>query len=118
MNDKSMDRAVIMARGLGTRMREEAAGTLLNRAEERVAATGVKAQMPRPPLAHLVDKAGAVSTLVAFSPRVVDGLLLLATSEARLRVQVSYNSFVGAVYELTHPHHRTVAKGIKPYSGR
>ncbi len=41
-----MDRAVIMARGLGTRMREEAAGTLLNRAEERVAATGVKALIP------------------------------------------------------------------------
>ena len=42
----SMDKAVILARGLGTRMRQEAPGTALSSGQERVAASGVKALMP------------------------------------------------------------------------
>ncbi|NKB66725.1 MAG: NTP transferase domain-containing protein [Candidatus Latescibacteria bacterium] len=41
-----MDKAVIMARGLGTRMRKADESTRLSEAEARVAETGVKALMP------------------------------------------------------------------------
>ncbi len=41
-----MDKALILARGLGTRMRREAPQAHLSAVQERIAATGVKALMP------------------------------------------------------------------------
>ena len=59
MTDKAMEKVVILARGLGTRMRKTDDGAQLSEAEARVAATGVKALMPigdRPFLDYVLSK--------------------------------------------------------------
>jgi dTDP-glucose pyrophosphorylase len=57
MSEYSTDRAVILARGLGTRMRRKDGVTNLGAAEEKIAETGVKALIPiqRPFLDYILS---------------------------------------------------------------
>ena len=57
MSDFTTDRAVILARGLGTRMRRKDGVTTLDASEEKIAETGVKALIPikRPFLDYILS---------------------------------------------------------------
>ena len=68
-----MNKAVILARGLGTRMRREDEGTLITAAQTAAAKTGVKAMMPidRPFLDYLLHdlaEAGCTKVCLVIGP--------------------------------------------------
>lgn len=85
-------KAVILARGLGTRMRAEAEGTALDEAQQRAANCGVKAMIPvgRPFLDHVMSEladAGFTDVCLVIGPEhrmITDYYGALATDRVRI----------------------------------
>ena len=104
----TVSKAIVLARGLGTRMRAEAGGTPLARDQADMAAAGLKAMMPvgRPFLDHVLQglaDAGLDDICVVIGPEhsvVRDYYIRLAPKRVRLEFaeQASPRGTADAVY--------------------